>query len=515
MNLSSLVARVAGSLLSLISASALGGSIRYEFTGGSLAPVLTGIPAGVQVGDFVIGKGFSGVDAAASLAALRDEGSSPDGLRITGSDRVPDTTGASVSAETTFRFSITIPAGVTMNLASLSLDYKGTTPAGSRSNARVYSNLRPRTNATNDTIGIVGSDNGGTDAGFITDTFFFASPVGSNISAVDFKGLTGRTVTFEIPWMDALTAASDFIDIDRVTLVFDPLPPAVTDFRMTGQGSSQLTFTGESGQPYAVMASEDLIGPIYRKRWTRLTQGTFDGSPVVYPDPTAALSPKKFYVVAPALEPVVRIMPVGDSITEGNVTTFSVYREPLFDRLKAAGYRFEYVGSKSTTYQGNTLRYEAYSGADATYVAGQVAAHFAASPADIVMIHAGHNFDLGSRTESQIIGLIETATRSMITTCRTVNPKVIVLLAQVITSPKPSDVKGSTAIKYGYIPALNLRLAEVAAELNTAAQPVIVVNQAEGWNTATDAYTDQVHPNATGAGKMAGKWFDALVPLLE
>ena len=101
----------------------------------------------------------------------------------------------------------------------------------------------------------------------------------------------------------------------------------------------------------------------------------------------------------------------------------------------------------------------------------------------------------------------------MISTCRSVNPVVKILLAQVITSPKISE-KNPSVVKYAYIPALNLRLAEVAAELDTASSPVIIVNQAEAWTTA-DAIHDQVHPSQAGAEKMAVKWFNALSPLLE
>ena len=43
-------------------------------------------------------------------------------------------------------------------------------------------------------------------------------------------------------------------------------------------------------------------------------------------------------------EPV-RVMAVGDSITEGG-KTFATYRLPLAQRLKAAGYAVAFVGSR-------------------------------------------------------------------------------------------------------------------------------------------------------------------------
>jgi len=54
------------------------------------------------------------------------------------------------------------------------------------------------------------------------------------------------------------------------------------------------------------------------------------------------------------------------------------------------------------------------------------------------------------------------------------------------------------APEHSCIPNLNLSLEQVAADLVSVNQPVILVNQAEG-----------------GATKMADKWFSAIAPLLE
>ena len=95
----------------------------------------------------------------------------------------------------------------------------------------------------------------------------------------------------------------------------------------------------------------------------------------------------------------------------------------------------------------------------------------------------------------------------MIATFRAQNPRVVILLAQVITSGKLP--------KYAYLPDLNRAIAELAARLDTPSQRVILVNQAEGFDPMEDAIADHVHPNARGADKMATKWFDALVKVLE
>ncbi len=191
-----------------------------------------------------------------------------------------------------------------------------------------------------------------------------------------------------------------------------------------------------------------------------------------------------------------RIMPVGDSITEGG-SSFSNYRPVLAEKLRAAGIAFEFVGTRGTA----DLRHEGYGGKNVEFLATTVPAHFTASPADIVLLHAGHNHFV---EEQPIPGMLA-ATERLITAFRAANPQVIILLAQVIPAGKLP--------KYSYIPELNIALTRLAAKLHTPAQPVIIVDQATGFDWHTDTIADLVHPNATGAAKMAQRWFESLKTL--
>lgn len=275
-------------------------------------------------------------------------------------------------------------------------------------------------------------------------------------------------------------------------------------------------FTGTPGRAYSVMSSSDLTMPLYRKHWSMIQTGTIGVGDTVAQDPDATLFPRRFYVVTNSTIPKARILCLGDSITEGN-SNMVVYKGPLYDKLVAAGYRFGYVGSRASSYttpSGDTvsLKHEGYSGKNCTQVASLFATSSAKYPADIVIIHSAHNLNIAGEVldaagEAAIVTTVETATRSMIQTARATNPKVRILLAKAITSGKLP--------KYSYIPAVNTRIGEVAAELNTAAQPVIIVDQASGFDWTTDTTADRVHPNASGGEKMAQKFFAALVPLLE
>ncbi len=195
-------------------------------------------------------------------------------------------------------------------------------------------------------------------------------------------------------------------------------------------------------------------------------------------------------------EPV-KILPLGDSITEGGGQI--CYRPALAKLLKDAGHDVIFVGPKEAP---AGLRHGGYGGKNAEQIAELYAGFHAATPADIVLIHAGHNH---FAEDKPVPGIVR-ATESMIANARQANPKVTILLAQVITSGKLP--------KYSYLPELNQELAKLATKLHRPEQRVILVDQATGFDWQTDAVADLVHPNAQGAAKMADRWFQALKPLL-
>jgi acetyl esterase len=197
-----------------------------------------------------------------------------------------------------------------------------------------------------------------------------------------------------------------------------------------------------------------------------------------------------------------RIMPVGDSITEGG-GSFSNWRYPLWEKLYTAGYVVEYVGSRKSPSRIGDLCHEGYGGKNSGFLAATVPANFKRHPADVVLLHAGHN----QFADQQPVPRIVRDTEDLIAGFRAVNPKVIVLLAQPIPSGKLP--------KYSYIPELHGELAKLASRLDRAAAPVRIVPQGDGFDPVRDTVADLVHPNESGAAKMADRWFEALVRVLE
>lgn len=197
----------------------------------------------------------------------------------------------------------------------------------------------------------------------------------------------------------------------------------------------------------------------------------------------------------------IRIMPVGDSITAG-ADFFTSYRLPLAEKLATAGYLVEFVGTRTSDSPVGPLAHESYGGKNTEYLASIVPEHFAAHPADIVLLHSGHNHTVEEGPVPRIVA----ATERLIAGFRAANPAVTVLLAQVIPAGKLP--------KYAYLPELNRALADLATRLDTPSQRVVLVDHASGFDWETDTVADKVHPNARGAEKMAAVWFAALKTIL-
>ncbi|RRJ96509.1 hypothetical protein Ga0100231_021960 [Opitutaceae bacterium TAV4] len=156
--------------------------------------------------------------------------------------------------------------------------------------------------------------------------------------------------------------------------------------------------------------------------------------------------------------------------------------------------------------QATPLPHQGYGGKDTRFLADVFETEYRACPADIVLLHSGHNRSIEQKPVADIVN----HTRRIIETARRINPDVIILVAQVIPAGKLP--------KYSYIPDLNRELESLVSTLNASNSgnhPLMLVNQAEGFDWKTDTVDDRVHPNTRGASKMADRWFDALVTILS
>lgn len=196
----------------------------------------------------------------------------------------------------------------------------------------------------------------------------------------------------------------------------------------------------------------------------------------------------------------VSILGLGDSITEGGPEFFS-YLFPLDSLLKHAGYHTRFIGPRRSIQQSDTLYHAGFSGKTAEFLAKNIDSIYTAFPADIVLLHSGHNH---FQEESPVKGIIQ-AQRTIIQTIKEKNPKARIYVAAVITSGKLP--------KYAYIPELNASIRTMVDSLHDP--DVIFVDQQTQWKWMDHTIHDKVHPNRAGAGIIAANWYRAITPVLN
>ena len=189
------------------------------------------------------------------------------------------------------------------------------------------------------------------------------------------------------------------------------------------------------------------------------------------------------------------VMGLGDSITDGG-DGFSTYLYPLWERLFAAGYDADFIGPRQSECRIGQLRHCGFRGKTVEFLDAHIDSLYRKYPADIVLLHAGHNHFADERP---VEGMMR-AYKSIIGKIHAVNAQAVVFLAKVTPSGKLP--------KYSYIPELNRRIEAYVDSL--ADDRVVLVDMAEGHDWRTMTIGDMVHPSAKGREFMAERWFRAI-----
>lgn len=200
-----------------------------------------------------------------------------------------------------------------------------------------------------------------------------------------------------------------------------------------------------------------------------------------------------------------RIMPLGDSITQAD-RHHNSYRRPLWLKLRQAGYNVDFVGSTRSHFGGYAPAsdfdrdHEGHWGWQVDEFFPRMKEWTQTAKPDIVLIHLGTNDLAGGQGHGMVIAEIS----QLVKTMRQVNPRIKILLAQLIPFGRAEqDVE-----------AFNQKMVRFAKDLNTQESPVILVDQFTGFSVATDTY-DGLHPNESGEEKIADRWFQALQSVLK
>jgi lysophospholipase L1-like esterase len=216
-------------------------------------------------------------------------------------------------------------------------------------------------------------------------------------------------------------------------------------------------------------------------------------------------------IVMPSAEAAtVRIMPLGDSITEGQSNTAN-YRLKLSNLLNQNAISAQFVGSMTSNTGGLPTGYthhEGHSGwcsTDAGSVCQQgntswnasrpigilehIDAWLTATPSDIVLLLIGTN-DGGSAST------LGTNVATIVDKIHAKNAAAKVLVSGLHTNGNAMSYQNS-AIQ-----------SAINGKPNT-----LYINAYSGFNDATD-FADQLHPNSSGYDKMATNWFNAIQSVL-
>lgn len=200
----------------------------------------------------------------------------------------------------------------------------------------------------------------------------------------------------------------------------------------------------------------------------------------------------------------VRILPLGDSITQGNYR-YNSYRRLLWHRLRDAGHNVNFVGSMTRNHlfgppDGDFDRdHEGHWGWTINQILDRLDAWAREAMADAVLIHLGTN-DLFQGDDPETIAR---ELGRVMETLRAANPRVAIFLAELIPA-----VGSEPAFL-----AVNARIRELAS-MATEESPVIIVDMFTGFDPGAHTY-DGVHPNASGEALLADRWFAALDPWLR
>jgi lysophospholipase L1-like esterase len=200
-----------------------------------------------------------------------------------------------------------------------------------------------------------------------------------------------------------------------------------------------------------------------------------------------------------------KIMPLGDSITNDNDPRFDGYRRDLWKQLMAGGYsKVDFVGGVGSVGPNNDfdLNNEGHPGWRADQISSKVTSYAKTHNPDVVLLHIGTNDMLQRQSVSSTISEIG----QIIDKLRAHNPQIAVLLAKVLPS---SEARNAAAME-----ALGNAIPGLVQSKNKSGSPVILVDQRSGFSVSEDTH-DGLHPDESGQAKMASKWYAALDTLFR
>jgi lysophospholipase L1-like esterase len=202
-------------------------------------------------------------------------------------------------------------------------------------------------------------------------------------------------------------------------------------------------------------------------------------------------------VARPSPRQPLRVMPLGDSITDG-LLTLGGYRSDLWQYLTADGMSVDFVGSRSSgPPQLGDHDDEGHPGWRIDQVTSHARAWLLRYRPDVVLLHIGTNDVIQRRAmrraPARLAALIDLITTTL--------PDVRVYVATIIPLRDPRFEAG--------VRRYNAAIPRVVAERAAMGHRVKLVNMHRAI-TRADLSPDGIHPTGGGYSKMAARWYAAL-----
>jgi lysophospholipase L1-like esterase len=192
----------------------------------------------------------------------------------------------------------------------------------------------------------------------------------------------------------------------------------------------------------------------------------------------------------------VRVMPLGDSITDGLVVPGG-YRIGLWQRLVAGGFRVDFVGSLSNGPASlGDHDHEGHSGWRIDQIDANIVGWLRSTTPHTVLLHIGTNDIIQNDDLPNAPARLSTLIDHITATA----PDAEVFVAQIIPL-------GNASLET-QVRTFNAAIPGIVSSKAAAGKHVHLVDMHSAL-TATDL-ADGVHPNAGGYDKMAAVWFSAL-----
>jgi hypothetical protein len=226
---------------------------------------------------------------------------------------------------------------------------------------------------------------------------------------------------------------------------------------------------------------------------------------------TAAAAAISLPTAAPVAAPPVRIMVVGDSISNGFSGDFT-WRYRLWQQLRDSGLAADFVGPFQTVYnptsQLQDLTYadpvfdrehDATIGRFASQEKDTIGGYVATFQPDVLLVNLGTNdLTFGAQTGTQVAASMAT----LIGNARAARPSVQIVLSKLARLSDPAWAAKWTDY--------NTRLQALAVQLTTPSSPVVIVDPNDfGYDPAVHS-KDGVHPNAAGEWLYAASFYNGL-----